>query len=132
MRCNTQFIAALGDPVSSKGSGARNWGIWRIDPGPRGVHIQDWSLLKMMGGLAPSGWKFDAGDWWLEEHGLIMEKPDTPLPSGRHNCNAHQSEGWVGIFKYNLQMQVEGAFSASYLQTLLFQCKDAVCKQKIY
>ena len=84
MRCNTQFIAALGDPMSSKGSGARNWGIWRIDPGPRGIHIQDYSLLKMMGGLAPSGWKFDAEDWWLEEHGLIMEKPDTPLPSGRY------------------------------------------------
>ena len=35
----------------------------------------------------------------------------------RHNCNAHQSEGRVGIFKYNLQMQVKGAFFASYLQT---------------
>ena len=84
MRCNTQFIAALGDPKACRGSGAGTWGIWSIDPGPRGVHIQDWSLLKMMGGLAPSGWKFDAQDWWLEEHGLIMEKPDFPLPSGKY------------------------------------------------
>ena len=37
--------------------------------------------------------------------------------SGSHNCNTHQSEGRVGIFKYNLQMQVKGAFFASYLQT---------------
>ena len=36
------------------------WGIWREDPGPRGVHITDWSLLEMMGGLAPSGWTFDS------------------------------------------------------------------------
>ena len=30
-----QFIAALGDPQSSSGEGASQWGIWRIDPGPR-------------------------------------------------------------------------------------------------
>ena len=42
------------------------------------------------------------------------------LRSRSHNCNAHQSEGRVGIFKYNLHMQVVGAFFASYLQTVLF------------
>jgi hypothetical protein len=31
------------------------------------------------GGVAPAGWAFDKNDWWLEEHGLIMSKPD-PLP----------------------------------------------------
>ncbi len=30
----------------------------------------------------------------------------------QHNCNAHQSEGWVEIFKYYLQMQIVGAFFA--------------------
>ena len=30
-----QFIAALGDPQSSSGEGASQWGIWRLDPGPR-------------------------------------------------------------------------------------------------
>src|ERR1700679_2559274 len=29
-------------------------------------------------GVAPSQWKFDAADWWLEEHGLIMEKRPSP------------------------------------------------------
>jgi hypothetical protein len=24
------------------------------------------------------------GDWWLEEHGLIMEKPSFPLPAGKY------------------------------------------------
>ena len=32
-------------------------------------------------GQAPAGWSFDKADWWLEEHGLIMEKPE-PLPPG--------------------------------------------------
>ena len=34
--------------------------------------------------MAPSQWKFDAADWWLEEHGLIMEKPTFPLPPGKY------------------------------------------------
>ena len=52
------------------------------------------------------------GSWSLASHGMIW--------TGRHNCNAQQSEGRVRIFKYNLQMQVIGALFASYLQTLLF------------
>ena len=84
VRVSTQFIAALGDPKASRGSGASQWGIWREDPGPRGVHLSDWPMLKAMGGLAPSGWKFDSDNWWLEEHGLIMEAPEFPLPSGKY------------------------------------------------
>merc|ERR1711997_1323428 len=84
IRVSTQFIAALGDPAASKGVGATNWGIWRVDPGPRGIHISDWEMLKAMGGVAPQGWTFDQSDWWLEEHGLIMEKPDFLLPAGRY------------------------------------------------
>ena len=34
--------------------------------------------------MAPSQWKFDTADWWLEEHGLIMEKPTFPLPPGKY------------------------------------------------
>jgi hypothetical protein len=34
--------------------------------------------------VAPAKWKFDAADWWLEEHGLIMEKPTFPLPPGKY------------------------------------------------
>ena len=36
-RIPTQFIAALGDPTSDSGSNAKEWGIWTVDPGPRGV-----------------------------------------------------------------------------------------------
>ena len=84
VRVSTQFIAALGDPKATSGVGASNWGIWRVDPGPRGIHISDWELLKAMEGKSPMGWSFDQNDWWLEEHGLIMEKPEFPLPSGRY------------------------------------------------
>ncbi len=83
-RVSTQFIAALGDPKASSGTGAEAWGIWRVDPGPRGVRLSGYPRLEQSGGIAPSKWQFDGGDWWLEEHGLIMEKPDFPLPAGRY------------------------------------------------
>jgi hypothetical protein len=40
--------------------------------------------LMSAGGVAPAGWTFDAADWWLEEHGLIMEPPVFPIPAGRY------------------------------------------------
>jgi len=79
-----QFIAAKGYPATSSGAGADDWGIWRVDPGPRGVRLPAFPALAAAGGVARAGWTFDAGDWWLEEHGLIMEKPDFPLPAGRY------------------------------------------------
>ena len=48
VRVSTQFIAALGDPKATSGVWASSWGIWRVDPGPRGIHISDWPLLKAM------------------------------------------------------------------------------------
>ena len=78
-----QFIAALGDPAASSGGGAGEWGVWRKDPGPRGVQLQGYDNLKRQGGKAASGWLFDSKDWWLEEHGLIMENTD-PLPAGKY------------------------------------------------
>ena len=84
-RIPTQFIAALGDPTASQGTGAESWGLWRVDPGPRGVYLRDYErALKSKGNVAPAGWTFDDNDWWVEEHGLIMEKPDFPLPDGRY------------------------------------------------
>jgi len=65
-RIEPQYIAALGDP------------------GPRGCKLDRYDQLKAAGGVAPSQWKFDAADWWLEEHGLIMEKPTFPLPPGKY------------------------------------------------
>ena len=69
------FIAALGDPTASKGTGAGDWGIWRIDPGPPGVQLRDFAR-DLATGTAPAGWKFDSADWWVEEHGRIMNKPN--------------------------------------------------------
>ena len=69
-----QYIAALGDPKATFGNGAQSWGLWSQDPGPRGCKLDRYPELKASG-VAPSQWKFDASDWWLEEHGLIMEKP---------------------------------------------------------
>ena len=83
-RIPTQFIAALGNPAATSGSGAQSWGLWRLDPGPRGVRLDRYEQLKAAGGVAPAQWKLDSTDWWLEEHGLIMEKPDFPLPPGKY------------------------------------------------
>jgi len=81
---SAQFIAALGDPRANAGSGAQSWGLWPLDPGPRGVNLSYFEELKRAGGIAPDRWKFDGRDWWLEEHGLIMEQPRFPLPPGKY------------------------------------------------
>lgn len=78
-----QFVAALGDPKASSGTGADQWGLWVDDPGPRGVRLWQYDdKLEKTGGRAPAGWLFDRGDWWLEEHGLIMPGPEA-LPLKR-------------------------------------------------
>ena len=79
-----QYIAALGDPRANSGSGAESWGLWPLDPGPRGVELRDFGKLQKAGGVAPDRWKFNSRDWWLEEHGLIMEAPQFPLPPGKY------------------------------------------------
>ena len=89
-RISTQYIAALGDPGATSGSGAQSWGLWPLDPGPRGVELNSYTRLKDAGGVAPSRWKFDGTDWWLEEHGLIMEQPTFPLPPGKYLVTGHR------------------------------------------
>eukprot|EP00471_Norrisiella_sphaerica_P003659 CAMPEP_0184489596 /NCGR_PEP_ID=MMETSP0113_2-20130426/15910_1 /TAXON_ID=91329 /ORGANISM="Norrisiella sphaerica, Strain BC52" /LENGTH=280 /DNA_ID=CAMNT_0026873119 /DNA_START=195 /DNA_END=1037 /DNA_ORIENTATION=- len=83
-RIPTEFVAALGDPKATAGDGAQEWGLWQLDPGPRGVWLREYPYLEKMGGVAPANWKFDKNDWWLEEHGLIMEKPEFPLKPGKY------------------------------------------------
>ena len=83
-RIPTQFIAALGAPDATSGSGAQSWGLWRLDPGPRGVWLDGYAQLQADGGVAPAQWKFDSTDWWLEENGLIMEKPVFSVPPGKY------------------------------------------------
>jgi len=80
----TQFIAALGGPGQSSGTNAEQWGLWREDPGPRGLWLSLYPALAATGGIAPAGWQFDPAGWWLEEHGLIMEAPTFPLAAGRY------------------------------------------------
>ena len=83
-RIPTQYIAALGDPSANSGADAGTWGLWAIDPGPRGVWTDDFADLMAKDGVAPEGWQFDPASWWLEEHGLIMESPSFPLPAGQY------------------------------------------------
>lgn len=83
-RIPTQFIAALADPMTNSGGGAQSWGLWPVDPGPRGVSLDRFAQLQKNGGVAPQGWKFDNKDWWLEEHGLIMEPPRFPALAGKY------------------------------------------------
>jgi len=83
-RIEPQYIAALGPPGATSGKDAQAWGIWTLDPGPRGVNLDRYPQLKAAGGVTPYKWKFDPADWWLEEHGLIMEKPAFPLPAGKY------------------------------------------------
>jgi len=81
-RVRTQFIAALAAPDAQAGNNAQLWGLWRQDPGPRGVRLDDFDRLLAARGVAPARWQFERSDWWLEEHGLIMEQPELPLPPG--------------------------------------------------
>ncbi len=83
-RISTQFVAALGPPGASSGNGAESWGLWPLDPGPRGVRLSSFEQLEEAGGVAPARWTFDYTDWWLEEHGLIMEQPRFPIPPGKY------------------------------------------------
>ena len=79
-----QYLAALGDPSAKSGTGAETWGLWTLDPGPRGVRLSHYQALKDNNYVAPAAWKFDPKSWWLEEHGLIMEQPQPFVPAGRY------------------------------------------------
>ena len=83
-RIPTQFIAALAEPGATSGTGAEKWGVWTVDPGPRGVWLKNFAELKAAGGVAAAKWTFDANDWWLDENGLIMEQPAFPLAPGQY------------------------------------------------
>lgn len=80
-RVQTQFIAALGDPKARSGTNAQEWGIWRIDPGPRGIYLTRFDKNMK---AAPAGWTWDKNEFWIEEYGRIMEKPSFPAPTGKY------------------------------------------------
>ncbi len=83
-RIPLQYIAALASPTATSGTGAEAWGVWRIDPGPRGVRLGNFEALKANGNVAPAAWTFDSADWWLEENGLIMEAPEFGMEPGKY------------------------------------------------
>jgi len=80
----TQYIAALAPADATSGTGAETWGIWQVDPGPIGVWLRLYKLLRKAGNIAPAGWRFDIDDWWLDENGLIMKAPDFPISPGKY------------------------------------------------
>ena len=84
-----EFIVALADPSATSGNNAQTWGLWHQDPGPRGCLLDNYEKLKADGGIAPAQWKFDQKDWWLEEHGLIMEKPTLQRATHRPSTMIH-------------------------------------------
>ena len=83
-RIPTQYIAALGMVDATSGDDAQTWGLWAVDPGPRGVRMAGYADMVADGGRAPEGWRFDPAAWWIEEHGLLMETPSFPVPAGRY------------------------------------------------
>eukprot|EP00978_Attheya_sp_CCMP212_P012296 scaffold30530_cov43-Attheya_sp.AAC.3 len=85
-RCSSiEYVAALApSPKDSSGFG-ETWGLWTMDPGPRGVSSQTYSSLSSNNNnIMPAGWKLDPNDFWIEEHGLLMETPSFPLTSGQY------------------------------------------------
>ena len=87
----TQYIAALADPEAKSGTGAETWGIWTVDPGPRGVFLRDFKTDIGPDGSTEAGWTFNPADWWLEEYGRIMEAPTFPLEPGQYVVTGNRS-----------------------------------------
>lgn len=90
-RVKNQYIAALAQPNDNRGSGAQNWGIWRKDPGPRGVWLKSYEQLAKSGGRAPADWQFDDKEWWVDENGVLMEKPIFSIPPGKYIVTGHRT-----------------------------------------
>lgn len=109
VRVQTQFIAALGDPSAISGVNAAQWGLWRVDPGPRGVPLRDTARLEAAGWRAPAGWTLSPSSFWLEEHGLLMEAPEFPLPPGRYLVTGDREKTVPLAVHADGQWQLEGA-----------------------
>ena len=118
-----QFIAALGDKDASSGKGAQEWGLWRLDPGPRGVQLGAYENLAAKGGKAPAGWQFNDKAWWLEEHGLIMEEP-APLPPGRYVV--------TGARKVTTELTVQKNGDWALKEGKLFDVTHLPCRSALY
>ncbi len=83
-RLPVKFIAALGDPNASSGTGAETWGIWHDDPAQRAVWLKYYPIVKAAGGFAPGNWQVNDDDWWMDENSLIMQPPEFPVPARKY------------------------------------------------
>src|SRR5215467_12985591 len=83
-RISTQFIAALGDPGATSGSGAQSWGLWPLDPGPRGVELNSYQRLKDPGAVAAPHRTVKATDWSREEQGYTTEERNGAIAPRKH------------------------------------------------
>ena len=54
------YIAVLADPDANSGNNAESWGYWPLDPGPRGVRLNNYAELLASDGVAPAKWQFDS------------------------------------------------------------------------
>ena len=72
-----QFIAAtLGDGGRDASAGdASGWALWRENPSARGARPR--------ARPEPTGAACGGRDWWFEERGLLLERPDV-LPAGTY------------------------------------------------
>jgi hypothetical protein len=83
-RLPIKFIAALGDPTATSGTGAETWGIWHDDPAQRAVWLKYYTIVKAAGGFAPGNWQVNDDDWWMDENSLIMQPPEFPVPARKY------------------------------------------------
>jgi hypothetical protein len=126
-RVPLQYIAALGDPTANSGGGADAWGLWRQDPGPRGVWLRDYEAnLKQSNFVAPNGWTFNPADWWLEEHGLIMEAPVFPVPPGRYLVTGNRA------VTTGLTIQEDGSWKLDDDNAKLYDVTHLPCRSARY
>jgi hypothetical protein len=124
-RIPTQFIAALGNPEAKSGTNAKDWGLWREDPGPPGVYLKDYAnLVGKNNGYAPAGWIFNKNDWWLEEHGIIMPSPDFPMPPGKYLVTGGR------FVTTSMTIQVDGSWSLE--EGTLYDVTHLPCRSARY
>ena len=119
------FIAALGNPEAKSGTNAKDWGLWREDPGPPGVYLKDYAnLVGKNNGYAPAGWIFNKNDWWLEEHGIIMPSPDFPMPPGKYLVTGGR------FVTTSMTIQVDGSWSLE--EGTLYDVTHLPCRSARY
>jgi len=69
-----QFVAALGDPAASSGTGAEEWGLWDQDPGPRGVTLGKYPKLDQNKGKSPRGGNLTKATGVLRNTALLWRR----------------------------------------------------------